>query len=107
MVTYGAVDPLSLSMYIFQFFTKPKPPKGYYIYGDVGKRHVVKEYFLSIQTFFVTCLLLCLVYTPDLFLFLFFYLRHRENYGDGHVLFVRRDGKEKAGSFPWIYVGRA
>lgn len=22
---------------IFQFFTKPKPPKGYYIYGDVGK----------------------------------------------------------------------
>lgn len=37
----------------------------------------------------------------------FFTFRHREDYGDGHVLFVRRDRKEKAGSFPWIYVGRA
>lgn len=24
---------------VFQFFTKPKPPKGYYIFGDVGKRY--------------------------------------------------------------------
>lgn len=32
---------LSFSLNVFQFFTKPKPPKGYYIYGDVGKRLVV------------------------------------------------------------------
>lgn len=25
-------------MIVFQLFTKPKPPKGYYIYGDVGKK---------------------------------------------------------------------
>lgn len=43
MFTHSAVDSFSFSMNIFQFFTKPKPPKGYYIYGDVGKRHIVKK----------------------------------------------------------------
>ncbi|XP_044023609.1 AFG1 like ATPase a isoform X1 [Siniperca chuatsi] len=27
-----------------KFFTKPKPPKGYYIYGDVGKRDGLQSY---------------------------------------------------------------
>lgn len=36
---------------ILQFFTKPKPPKGYYIYGDVGKRHIVMKTWVLLKSF--------------------------------------------------------
>lgn len=38
LVIYSIVVSVSFVLNVFQFFTKPKPPKGYYIYGDVGKR---------------------------------------------------------------------
>lgn len=57
---------LSVSFFVnvFQFFTKPKPPKGYYIYGDVGKRCIEKKNNTSsISDIFVTGLLLSSVDT--------------------------------------------
>ena len=50
LVQLDADDYLCLnrgSFHVFQFFTKPKPPKGYYIYGDVGK-NITKILFQSI-----------------------------------------------------------
>uniref|UniRef100_A0A674MN59 AFG1 like ATPase a n=1 Tax=Takifugu rubripes TaxID=31033 RepID=A0A674MN59_TAKRU len=39
-------------MLVFQFFTKPKPPKGYYIYGDVGtgKTMVMDMFYSYVET---------------------------------------------------------
>lgn len=38
---------------IFQFFTKVKPPKGYYIFGDVGKLNI-NAHFSLLNLYFVT-----------------------------------------------------
>lgn len=58
MFTYSAAASVSFFVNVFQFFAKPKPPKGYYIYGDVGKRRI-EQNMTFIQTFFFrTCLLL-------------------------------------------------
>lgn len=100
LVIYSIVVSVSFFLNVFQFFTKPKPPKGYYIYGDVGKR-------LTLNLILTFLEFSCFSFLTFIIRWFFFTFRHREDYGDGHVLFVRRDRKEKAGSFPWIYVGRA
>lgn len=51
MFTYSAAASVSFFVNVFQFFAKPKPPKGYYIYGDVGKRRI-EQNMTFIQTFF-------------------------------------------------------
>lgn len=49
LVIYSVVVSVSFVLNVFQFFTKPKPPRGYYIYGDVGKRFTLNLILTSLE----------------------------------------------------------
>jgi len=66
-----------------QFISQRKPPKGYYIYGDVGKFCNFMSWLSHKQISLIVLEINCSVLDINM---KFLIYRHRKNYGYGHVL---------------------